>query len=313
MKIKHYFFLLFLGIFSITNAQHIIKPNGDVAAKPDLKKISKLNPNVLVNARNLRISGKTSKEIAAILKQEKATATDVFTTLKPSTSDHENVSALCAVGFFVREIVDALKLDGKTALQTTELLKSSPGCSFERADILKNVYLVYQIPLEEMVPIIQAKFTTERTEIVGLLARIHDNASRVADVVERYGFATNRRELCELFWHHYPYFKSYSLTNKFGILNSTHFPVASVNYDFADAFLFLKSTAIGVDRINNLDILQVFKQMKYYTINLESATELGNIAKYLNVSREDFAQFLRRSPEYNASLILDALQATYGS
>ena len=305
MKIKHYFFLLFLGIFSISNAQHIIKPNGDVAAKPDLPKVRKLSPETVANAKNLRISGKTSKEIAAMLKKENATAPEVYHSMKPSVSDSENVGALCTAGYTIWEITETLKMDGKTALETTHLLKNSEGCTFTRNLVLRAVKETYRIRLDDMVSIIRAKYTEMPGEIVDVLLTLSPNDSETIDAIGYGGLATNCREVCILLNGKLRYFNRGQLSQVLQtLMRSRMGGSVDRNFNYADGLMVFEPAPI--------EILVAFKNVYFSSTDARTALELAKIGKHLNISRNDVSTFLR-GRSYTATQVLDALQTTYGS
>jgi len=304
MKIKYHFCIIFLGIILTTNAQHIIKPNGDAAAKPNLPKIRKINPNVIANARNLRITGKTSKEIATLLKKENASASEVYHSMKPSVSDAENVGALCFAGFTIWQIIEALKMDGKTALEVTGLLKNSEGCSFERNQVLRAVKETYRVRLDLMVGIIRAKYTEVPSEVVDALIPLSPDDSETIDAIGYGGLATNCREICILTKGKLYHFDREHLSSVLQTLMRSHMAGGDRYINLTDGLMVFEPAPI--------EVLQAFKNGYFTTSDSRSAIEIARIAKYLNISRDDVSAFLRRY-SYTATQVLEALQTNYGS
>lgn len=306
MNIKYYLFLLFFGIISTANAQHIIKPNGDARAKPNLPKVRRLSPETLANARNLRGLGKTSKEIATLLKKENASAAEVYHTMKPSVSDTENVGALCFAGYTIWDIVEALRADGKTVYEATHLLKNSEGCSFERNLVLRAVKDTYRVRLDEMVRLIRAKYTEVPSEIVDALLPLSPDDSETIDAIGYGGLATNCREVCILLNGKLLYFNREHLGRALQTLMRSRMGGSlDRNLNYADGLMVFEPAPI--------DILLAFKNVYFGpSADARTALELAKIGKHLSISRDDVSTFLR-SQSYTATQVLDALQTVYGS
>lgn len=294
MKIK-FILLLSFGIFFTTKAQHIIKPNGDADAKPNLPK---------VNKNNSIFNSQSSIDLARTLRAGKNSAVEVFRALKPNTPDAENVSALCSAGFSIHNIIEALQSDGKTALETVDLLKNSNGCSFTRIEILREVKAYYRIPLNDLVPIIQNKFTIITTEIVDCLVKISPSDEEIANSIAYNRMASNRKELTALLNNKLRNFNNDHYNNVFQLLRRINIGTVEINQDTADSLLYLQATP--------LKVLDVFFTSYYLRPTPDSAVEIAKIGKYLHISRDDVSTFLR-GKLYTATQVLDALQAVYGS
>lgn len=306
---KNFLTLLLCFVVKLCFAQAVItQPNGNVIPNPNLKVLNKgikVNQILVKNVTALRLSGKNTIEIVKALKQEKVTAKDAFGAVKTTnTPDAENVGALCTAGFTIYEIADALKTDGKTPMDATELLKNSTGCSFTRIDVLKAIRHIYRITLNDLVPIIQSKYTTSITEIVDCLVLLSPSEADIISALATNRLANNRREVAVLLKNKMLYFDRAHLGNVLLVLQRANFGGGDRNRDIADGLLVFEITPIQV--------LETFKSGYYSSEDASSAIKIAKIAKYLNLTRDDAATFLRRYT-YTATQVLDALQAVYGA
>ncbi len=306
-------FLLFINIIFSVKSQVLIKPNGDVIARPNLQVVkpanniknvkngTSINAKILTDIQGLKVLGKSYPDIAKQLKVEKFTATQIYQSFKITVPDYENISALCYAGFTINEIAEALKLDGKTAMECVDLLKNSTGCTFVRSEILSSTRKSYNLTLIDLVPIIQAKYTTDRREIVRILYFQKLEYPEVISAIKYYNFASNRTELCALLDNSFAFGKEFT-RETFQKIRHIDFPVLDQEQDIAAALISINCKP--------LEILQEFRTTIYGRKEINDAIKLAKLAKFMNMSRDETAKFLRRDP-FTAAQILDALQAAY--
>lgn len=314
-------FLLFINIIFCVKSQVLTKPNGDVIAKPNLKVVKTganakngvtINSKILTNIQSLKTMGKSFPDIAKQLKVEKFSATQIYQSFKTTVPDYENITALCYAGFTLPQIIEAIKIDGKTAMECVDLLKNSTGCTFIRSYILSDTKRIYNLNLIDLVPIIQAKYSTDKKEIVNILIQTETtgiyNHREVIPIIKHYNYANNRTELCALFLGSRGFNTPNDLRQLdyiFPILRNVDFPIVDKDRDIASALI-----SIEVQPIN---ILSQFQNMIYRSNETKDAITLAKLAKFMNISRDETARFLKNYPAhpFTAAQILDALQAAY--